>query len=169
MSDFDFVIDQDDAYAPEELPSGAVRMDGRMYPVRCPKDSLSVFLARLQRRAAESEDPQAEEDLIRELLLSTFMEEDVEELLERVLDQRDRMFTLAFLMDTVRRVQREYEPYLTKQFEAMGLENPMSEDAGQQRQVVGGPTRQPLPPAQRSTSRKPAAKKTATKKTTARR
>lgn len=159
--ELEFYIDADDAYTPAQLPNGAVKMGGQDYAVRCPKDSLPMLLGRIEAKAGELKTAAAYEDVVRQLASAVFEPEDVEAILERVIDPAERQLSVAFLMDTVRRVYEAYGPYLDKAYEEMGLENPVKKTG-------------PKQPTDRPTSRKPGArkaapaKKTAAKKTAAR-
>jgi hypothetical protein len=152
----DFYIDADDAYTPAEMPQGVVKMGGVEYSVRCPKDSLPMLLGRIEARAEELKTAAAYEDVVRQLAAAVFEPEDVDAILERVVDPAERQLSVAFLIDTVRRVYEAYGPHLDKAYEELGLENPVKKTG-------------PKQPTDRKTSRKPGAKKAAAKKTTAKR
>lgn len=154
----EFYIDADDAYTPAEMPSGVVKMGGQEYKVRCPKDSLPMLLGRIEAQAEELKTAAAYEDVVRKLAAAVFEPEDVEAILERVVDQGERLMSVAFLMDTVRRVYEAYGPYLDKAYEELGLENPVKK--------TGGPKQ---PQDRKPSSKKPPARKAVAKKTTAKR
>lgn len=145
--DLTFYIDADDAYTPQEMPTGVVKMGGQEYPVRCPKDSLPMLIGRIEEQASELKTAAAYEDVVRQLAAAVFDSDDVEAILERVVDQSERQLSVAFLMDTVRRVYEAYGPYLDKAYEELGLENPVKK------------TGAPKQPQDRKPSSKPAAKK----------
>lgn len=150
----DFYIDADDAYTPAQMPQGVVKMGGTEYAVRCPKDSLPILLGRIEERAAELKTAAAYEDVVRQLTAAVFEPEDVDAILERVVDPAERQLSVAFLIDTVRRVYEAYGPYLDKAYEELGLENPVKKTG-------------PRQPTDRQPSRKTAAKKAAPAKKTA--
>ena len=155
-----FYIDADDAYTPAEMPQGVVKMGGVEYSVRCPKDSLPMLLGRIEAQAAELKTAAAYEDVVRQLAAAVFEPDDVEAILERVVDQNERTLSVAFLMDTVRRVYEAYGPHLDKAYEELGLENPVKK--------TGPKTPQDRKPSSRKPPAKKAAKKAPAKKTAAR-
>lgn len=154
----DFYLDADDTYEAREMPTGIVKMGGKEYTVRCPKDSLPMLLNRLGTEVGKAEDLGAQEELIRQLVAASFEPDDVDEILARVVSPYERTLTVAFLVDTVQRVYEAYAPMLNEGYEEMGVESPLKKK-----------------PQDRQTSRKPgtrkavAAKKTAAKKTAGRR
>ena len=150
----EFYIDADDAYTPQEMPKGTVKMGGVDYPVRCPKDSLPMLIGRIEAKAAELKTAAAYEDVIRQLAAAVFEEADVEAILERIVDPSERQLSVAFLMDTVRRVYEAYGPHLDKAYEELGLENPVKKT---------GPK---APQDRKPSSRKPPARKAAPAKKT---
>jgi hypothetical protein len=150
----DFYIDADDAYTPAAMPKGVVKMGGVEYSVRCPKDSLPMLLGRIEAQAEELKTAAAYEDVVRQVAAAVFEPEDTDSILERVIDPAERLLSVAFLIDTVRRVYEAYGPYMDKAYEELGLENPVKKAGAKQ-------------PQDRQTSRKPGAKKAAARKTTA--
>lgn len=116
----DFFIDVDDSYNPRELPEGRVRMGGKEYRVRCPKDSLPILLRRYEKDAEGKE-----EEIMRTVLASAFDPDDVQEIMERVLDPYERIIGVKFVMHTVQEVYKAYEPMMDEDYQEMGLENPM--------------------------------------------
>lgn len=150
MAEFDFYIDADDAYEPEQLPTGVVKMGGKEYTVRCPKDSLPMLLGRIQNKARDTEDLAVQEEMISQLVAACFGPEDAEEIVERIVSPYEHAFSLAFLMDTVQRVYKQYEPLLDKNYEELGMENPVKQ-----------------PGDRKPSSKKPGAKKAAPRKATA--
>lgn len=146
--EFDFYIDADDAYEPIKMPQGVVKMGGREYQVRCPKDSLPMLLQRIQAKAEAGEG--GEEEVIGQLIAACFEQEDTEDILERIVDPHDRVLSVAFLMDTVRRVYEQYAPLLDKGYEELGIENPVKQ-----------------PQDRKPSSKKPGAKKAVAKKAVA--
>jgi hypothetical protein len=154
----DFYIDADDAYTPAAMPKGVVKMGGNEYEVRCPKDSLPMLIGRIEAKAEELKTPAAYEDVVRQMASAVFEPDDVELILERVIDPAERGLSVAFLIDTVRRVYEAYGPYMDKAYEELGLENPVKKTGPrkpQDRQATSKPA------AKKTTSRKPAARKTA--------
>jgi hypothetical protein len=147
----EFYIDADDAYTPAEMPTGVVKMGGQEYTVRCPKDSLPMLIGRIEAQAQDLKTAAAYEGVVRQLAAAVFEPDDVEAILERVIDPAERQLSVAFLMDTVRRVYEAYGPYLDKAYEELGLENPVKKTG-------------PRQPQDRQTSRKPGAKKAAPKR-----
>lgn len=151
----DFYIDADDAYTPAAMPNGVVKMGGTEYSVRCPKDSLPMLLGRIEAKADELKTAAAYEGVVRQLASAVFEPDDVTAILERVIDPAERQLSVAFLMDTVRRVYEAYGPHLDRAYEELGLENPVKKTG-------------PKQPADRKTSKKPGARKAAPRKTAAR-
>lgn len=151
--DLTFYIDADDAYEPAAMPTGVVKMGGQEYKVRCPKDSLPMLIGRIEAQAADLKTPAAYEGVVRQLAAATFEPEDVELILERVIDPAEHQLSVAFLMDTVRRVYEAYGPYLDKAYEELGLENPVKK--------TGPKQPQDRKPSSRKAPAKKAAKKTA--------
>lgn len=145
----EFYIDADDAYEPAAMPSGVVKMGGTEYSVRCPKDSLPMLIGRIEAQASELKTAAAYEDVVRQLASAVFESDDVETILERVVDPTEQALSVAFLMDTVRRVYEAYGPYLDKAYEELGLENPVKK------------TGVKAPQDRKPSSRKPPAKKAA--------
>lgn len=126
-SELDFYIDADDAYEPRRLPTGVVKMGGTKYMVRCPKDSLPILLGRIERRAKEAPDAAAQEEIITQLLSACFEQEDVPKIVERVISPYERQLSIAFLVDTVQRVYQKYAPFLDREYEELGIENPVKQ------------------------------------------
>ncbi|MEV6400566.1 hypothetical protein AB0M39_38295 [Streptomyces sp. NPDC051907] len=147
---FDFYLDADDEYQPEQLPTGVVKMGGKEYVVRCPKDSLPMLLGRIQARAQEAEDPALQEEVITQLVAACFDPDDTADIVERVISPYDRHLSIAFLVDTVQRVYKQYAPLLDKGYEELGIENPIKQ-----------------PEDRKPSSKKPGARKAVAKKTTA--
>lgn len=143
---FDFYLDADDEYTPQHLPTGRVKMGGQEYTVRCPKDSLPMLLGRIQAQAQEAEDTGLQEDVIVQLVSACFEQEDVADIIERIVSPHDRQFTIAFLLDTVQRVYAKYAPLLEKGYEELGIENPIKQ-----------------PEDHKASSKKPGAKKAVAK------
>ncbi|MFE2934958.1 hypothetical protein [Streptomyces sp. NPDC059278] len=126
-TEFDFYIDADDEYQPKQLPKGVVKMGGKKYPVRCPKDSIPMLLGRIQNKAHDEEDLSVQEEMISQLVAACFEPEDAEEIVERIISPYEHSFSVAFLMDTVQRVYKQYEPLLDKDYEELGMENPVKQ------------------------------------------
>lgn len=146
----DFYLDADDAYKPLDLPTGIVKMGGKEYTVRCPKDSLPMLLSRIESQAQqEGQDLAIQEELISKLVAACFEPDDTAEIVERVISPYDRTLSIAFLVDTVQRVYKQYAPYLDAAYDELGLENPVKQ------------------PQDRKTSKKPGARKAVAAKKTA--
>jgi len=166
-TELDFYIDADDAYEPKKLPTGVVKMGGQEYTVRCPKDSLPILLGRIEQRARDARDIAAQEEIIRQLLAACFEPDDVPAIMERVISPYERGLSIAFLVDTVQRVYEKYAPFLDKEYEELGVENPMkkptdrlpsSKKPSRRKAVAAKKTAGELPPGAKKTG---ARKKTA--------
>ncbi len=155
---FDFVLDADETYEPKKLPRGIVKMGGRDYEVRCPKDSLPMLLNRIRRDAeGENADAVDQEEIIRKLIAACFDPQDTEDIVERIVSPYDHQLSVAFLVDTVKRVYEKYESVMDEQYEELGIQNPLKQ-----------PQDHKKPAARKTTSRKPAAKKAAPRRAAAR-
>lgn len=157
--EFDFYLDADEAYEPAQLPSGKVKMGGKEYVVRCPKDSLPMLLGRIQTRVDEAESPAVQEEIITNLVAACFEPEDTADIVERVVDPHDRVLSIAFLVDTVKRVYEQYAPFLDKNYEELGIENPVK-----QPQDRKPSSKKPRAAKAAAPAKKAAAKKTAAKR-----
>ena len=120
----DFVLDADTGYDPKELPPVPVRIDGVVYTAHAPKDSFPILLSRLSDPAL-LEDPEGQQGVVHQVLLSTFDEETSEAILERLLDMSDRRFTLAYLIHVINKIAEHYRPAMDEQYAEMGVTNPM--------------------------------------------
>ena len=115
----DVVLDADDGWEPEELPSIQVRMDGKLYTANCPKDGLPLLLARIEQRL--DTDRGAAEELVLRALESIFDTEDAHEILARVMDMTDRKMSIGYVMHVVSLVKEHYEPQLKEHYAEMGV------------------------------------------------
>ncbi|MFC4328376.1 hypothetical protein ACFPC0_11110 [Streptomyces andamanensis] len=156
----DFYIDADDAYTPAKLPQGAVKMGGEKYPVRCPKDSLPILLGRIESRAPEIKSAEGYEDVIRQICAAVFTSEDTEKIIERIISPYEEKLSIAFLLDTVRRVYEKYGPYLDQAYEELGLENPTKQPTDRKAPTSKRAAAKKVP-AKKASSRKPAAARAA--------
>lgn len=122
----EFILDADTGYDPQELPPVSIRIDGKVYQARCPKDSLPVLMARLQNTDQLKKDLSGAETLVHQILLSIFDEEDAQELMDRLLDMAEKKVTLAYVIHVVGKVAEHYETDLEAQYTEMGMSNPLA-------------------------------------------
>lgn len=122
----EFILDADTGYDPQELPPVPVRVDGKVYQARCPKDSLPVLMARLQNSEDIAQNLGQAEHLVHQILLSIFDDDDARELMDRLLDMSERRVTLAYVIHVVNLVAGHYETDLNAQYDEMGMSNPLA-------------------------------------------
>jgi len=139
----DFVLDADTGYDPDELPPIAVKVDGREYTAYPPKDSLPILLSRLSDVETLERDPAAQQDLIRQILLSVFDSATTLLLLDRLMDMSDRKFSLRYVLHVVNLVGDHYRPLMQEHYEAMGVDNPLGTPANREerRALERGPAK----------------------------
>lgn len=154
----EFVLDADTGYDAEELPPVSIRVDGTVYVVHCPKDSLPVLMGRLQSQDIAA-DPLGPSHLVRQILLAVFEEEDADELMERLVDMRERKVTLAYLIHVVGMVAEHYREDMEAHYAEMGMENPVAQEVPANRAARRHPGK--AAPAKKTAAKKTAAKKAA--------
>lgn len=136
----EFVLDADTGYTPNTLDSITVRIDGEEYTAYPPKDSLPILMARLNDTDELERDPNAQQELVLQILLSIFEEETAEFLLERLMDMRDRKFTLGYVLHIVGLVGDHYRPLMDEHYADMGVSNPLGQEGNREQRRTASRT-----------------------------
>lgn len=156
----EFILDADTAYDHTEQPPVPIRVDGKVYQAYCPKDSLPLLMARLQDEEEIAADPGLPKELVHQILLSTFDEEDAAEILARLLDMSEKKITLAYVMHIVGLIADHYKTELDEHYQEMGVHNPLRKAAP----PANRQARRAEPQDRKSPARKTAAKRAAASK-----
>ncbi|MFD7507894.1 hypothetical protein ACFV5N_00900 [Streptomyces sp. NPDC059853] len=137
----DFIIDGDEGYDPDSAPTVPVRVDGKVYTAHRPKDSVQLLLEDLQ---AQATDTRQYREILHQLLLAMFDEDDAEALLAQIMDPSNRKVGILYMLDLFRKVVAHFK-------DELGFELEIEEQA-QNRE------------GRRAAVKKAAAKKTSTRK-----
>lgn len=150
-----FELDVDDAALPNaQTPQATIRLAGKVYLAKCPKDAVWASLMASANRTESGVGDRMHALLF--FLDKVFGEEQSEELRKRYFDENDDL-NYSHLMLARERLQEAWKGWLEERFEAIGLT--VADDHGERHHGGSTVTQETATATAKAAAKKPRAKK----------